>query len=76
MLFFQAMRVPALKRAVLKAEAKLAKAFCVLIKRKLQSEQLPRARLFRQLMALVMNPQQEDIKFIMYRFAASSWINI
>jgi hypothetical protein len=49
---------PALKE--LKKQAKLAKGFMVLIKKKLNRDQLGRSHVFRKLMALVYGLDQED----------------
>ena len=46
------MHLPAPSRRELKRDAKLAKGFTVLLKRKLNGDVLPRSKVFQQLMAL------------------------
>ena len=60
---FMKMDLPVPTRRDLKTQAKLAKGFCVLLKRKLQREQLCRGQLFRKLMALVFDPEEKDCFF-------------
>ena len=52
--------MPLPARRELKHQAKLAKGFMVLIKKKLNRDQLCRSHVFRKLMALVYNLDQED----------------
>ena len=58
--FYEKMMVPPPTAKLLKLEAKLAKKFTVLIKRKLQRDQLCRSKLFRRLMALVFDPSGQE----------------
>lgn len=51
-------QLPTPSKADLKEEAKLAKKFMVLIKRKLQRDQVCRGSLFRKLLALVFDPEE------------------
>ena len=50
-------------RVVLKKTAKVAKSMCVLVKRKLQRDQVPRSLVFRQLQALVFDPEDSLTRF-------------
>lgn len=59
-LLYSIMKVPIPNKRVLKRYSKCIKKFCVLIKRKLQKGQLCRAFKFRQLMALVFDPDEQD----------------
>lgn len=63
-------------RRDLKSQAKLAKGFCVLLKRKLQREQLCRGQLFRRLMALVFDPEDKDCGFFAHALCYLFWLNI
>ena len=58
--FYDKMKIPIPQKKVLNNEAKMAKGFSVLIKRKLQRNQLCRSKLFRQLMALVFDPEEKE----------------
>ena len=57
---YEKMTMPLPARRELKHQAKLAKGFMVLIKKKLNRDQLCRSHVFRKLMALVYNLDQED----------------
>lgn len=58
---FIAMQVPPPSKRELKGQAKLAKGFMVLLKRKLNGDVLPRSRLFQTLMALAIPQDCVDI---------------
>lgn len=57
---FQLNQLPIPNRRTLRRQAKLAKSFMVLIKHKLQRDQVCRGELFRKLQSLVFDP--EDLK--------------
>lgn len=59
-LLFNKSKVPVPHKSVVKDQAKLCKKFLVLVKRKLQRDQLCRGKLFRRLLALVHNPDLQD----------------
>ena len=54
------MKIPLPGPRELRKEAKLAKAFCVLIKKKLNRDQLCRNKTFRKLMDLVFDPEEKE----------------
>ena len=54
------MKIPLAGSKELRKEAKLAKAFCVLIKKKLKRDQLSRNKTFRKLLALVFDPEEKE----------------
>lgn len=54
------MEVPLPATKDIRKDAKVLKQFCVLVKRKLQREQLCRSLNFRKLMALVFDPDEKD----------------
>lgn len=54
-------KLPSPRKCDLKEEAKLAKKFMVLVKRKLQRDQVCRGKLFRKLLALVFDPEELSI---------------
>ena len=57
---YEKMRIAPLGAKELKKESKLAKAFCVLIKKKLNRDQLCRNKTFQKLMALVFDPEEKE----------------
>ena len=57
---YELMTIPFPSRRELKKQAKLAKGFMVLIKKKLNRDQLCRSHVFRKLMALAYGLDQED----------------
>ena len=58
--FYILMQLPVPNGKLFKKEAKVAKQFTVLIKRKLQRDQLCRSVMFRRLMALVFDPEEQE----------------
>ena len=57
---YEKMRIAPLGAKELKKESKLAMAFCVLIMKKLNRDQLCRNKTFQKLMALVFDPEEKE----------------
>lgn len=73
-LLFTIMEQPVPSSKDLKKEAKKIKSFLVLIKKKLQRQQVCRSRNFRKLMALVFDPNEEGRVWQTYIAACPSFV--
>lgn len=77
-LLYATMKFPLPAKGIVKKQAKALKAFCVLVKQKLNRQQVCRSLNFRKLLALVYDPDEKEwvlssktfstkIKFVKYQ---------